>query len=194
MTDIRPAAGDEMPQAVAAIVAAFLTDPVGRFVWPSPCDYLRFMPEAVQAFCRASIQHSATWLSDDFCGAAVWLPPGVEPDGESLYQLLSGTAASAHRDDVLATFDEMERSHPDQPHWHLPMVGVEPTSQGRGLGARLMRQALARCDEEGTVAYLESSNPRNISLYLRQGFEVLREIKIGAAPLVTPMLRRPRQG
>jgi ribosomal protein S18 acetylase RimI-like enzyme len=54
-----------------------------------------------------------------------------------------------------------------------------------------MRHAVARCDQEGLPAYLESSNPRNISLYRRHGFEVMGEIQIGAAPIVTPMLRRP---
>jgi len=54
-----------------------------------------------------------------------------------------------------------------------------------------MQYAVARCDREGALAYLESSNPRNISLYLRFGFEMLGEIRMGAAPLVTPMLRRP---
>ena len=72
------------------------------------------------------------------------------------------------------------------------MIGVEPYSQGQGLGGELMRHAVARCDDEGALAYLESSNPRNISLYMRHGFEVMGEIRIGAAPLVTPMLRRPR--
>jgi ribosomal protein S18 acetylase RimI-like enzyme len=69
---------------------------------------------------------------------------------------------------------------------------VEPNAQGRGLGAELMRHAVARCDEERALAYLESSNRRNISLYLRHGFEIMGEIRIGAAPLVTPMIRRPR--
>jgi ribosomal protein S18 acetylase RimI-like enzyme len=55
-----------------------------------------------------------------------------------------------------------------------------------------MRHAVARCDQEGVLAYLESSNPRNISLYEAHGFEVMGEIQVGAAPLVTPMLRQPR--
>ena len=32
------------------------------------------------------------------------------------------------------------------------------------------------------------------TLYLRHGFEVIGEIRVGAGPLVTPMLRRPRLG
>jgi len=70
---------------------------------------------------------------------------------------------------------------------------VEPRSQARGLGADLMRHAVARCDEDGTLAYLESSNPRNISLYRRFGFEVIGEIRVGAAPLLTPMVRLPHR-
>jgi ribosomal protein S18 acetylase RimI-like enzyme len=92
----------------------------------------------------------------------------------------------------VATFEQMGESHPDEPHWYLPMIGVEPNSQGRGLGGDLMRHVCARCDQDGALAYLESSNPRNISLYLRHGFEIMREIQVGAAPVVTPMLRRPR--
>jgi ribosomal protein S18 acetylase RimI-like enzyme len=86
----------------------------------------------------------------------------------------------------------MERFHPDEPHWYLPLIGVEPNAQGRGLGAALLRHALERFDREGALAYLESSNPRNIPLYERHGFEIVGEIRVGAAPVMTPMLRRPR--
>ena len=46
-------------------------------------------------------------------------------------------------------------------------------------------------DEDGTPAYLESSNPVNISLYQRHGFEVLGTIQVGTSPPITPMLRQP---
>jgi ribosomal protein S18 acetylase RimI-like enzyme len=55
-----------------------------------------------------------------------------------------------------------------------------------------MHHAVERCDRDRMLAYLESSNPRNIALYERHGFEVMGRIQIGAGPLVTPMLRRPR--
>ena len=86
----------------------------------------------------------------------------------------------------------MDRFHPTEPHWYLAIIGVEGAKQGRGLGAQLMEPALARCDEQGLIAYLESSNPANISLYQRHGFEVIGEIRVGDAPVVTPMLRPSR--
>jgi ribosomal protein S18 acetylase RimI-like enzyme len=88
--------------------------------------------------------------------------------------------------------EQMEAFHPTEPHWYLAIIGVEPAKQGRGLGAQLMEGALTRCDEEGLIAYLESSNPANISLYQRHGFEVIGEIQVADTPVVTPMLRPAR--
>jgi GNAT superfamily N-acetyltransferase len=190
--EIRSATPGEMPRAVAAIVAAFLTDPLARFAWTSPHEHLRGMPLAAREFAGGSFEHGTAYVSTDFCGAALWLPPGVHPNGEALERALRDTATHAHLDDLLGTFEQMERWHPEEPHWYLPIIGVEPHAQGKGLGAELMRHAVSRCDRDGALAYLESSNPRNISLYQRHGFEVMGEIRVGKAPLVTPMLRRPR--
>ena len=48
--EIRSATPGETPKAVAALVAAFITDPIGRFMWPSPHDYLSAMPLLTRAF------------------------------------------------------------------------------------------------------------------------------------------------
>jgi len=189
---IRSATSDEVPRAVSAIVAAFISDPPARFAWPSPHDYLLAMPVATREFAGRSFEHGTAYVSDDLCGVALWLPPGVQPNGEALERVFRDTAKREHLDDLLATFEKMDQSHPREAHWYLPQIGVEPYAQGQGLGAELMRHALARCDQERALAYLEASKPENIPFYLRQGFEVIGEIQVGAAPLVTPMLRRPR--
>jgi ribosomal protein S18 acetylase RimI-like enzyme len=191
--EVRSATADEMSSTIATIVAAFITDPIARFALPAPHHYLRAMPRATREFAGGAFEHGTAHVSSDFCGAALWLRPGVHPNGEALERVFRETAHPAHLDDLLATFEQMERSHPEQPHWYLAMIGVEPNAQRRGLGAELMRHGVARCDEDGALAYLESSNPRNISLYLRFGFEVMGEIQVGAGPVVTPMLRRPRR-
>ena len=54
-----------------------------------------------------------------------------------------------------------------------------------------MKHALRRCDEEGIPAYLESSNPRNISLYEPLGFNIIGKIQCDSSPVMTPMLRPP---
>ena len=190
--DIRSAGPDEIDPAVAALVAAFLTDPIARFAWSSPRDHLLAMPRVAHALGGAAFACGTAYVSADLCGTALWLPPGAHSDGEALEAITRETTVPEHLDDLLATFDRMASSHPDEPHWYLPLVGVEPWSQGKGLGGALMRHAVERCDREGALAYLESSNPRNIPLYERHGFVVQGEIQVGAGPRVTPMLRHPR--
>jgi ribosomal protein S18 acetylase RimI-like enzyme len=189
---IRSATRDERSQTVASIVAAFITDPMTRFACPAPHEYFRAMPLATQEFGGKSFEHGTAYVSSDYSGAALWLPPGVLPDEEALERVIRDTVRRERLDDLLATFEQMGEWHPAEPHWYLPTMGVDPNSQNRGLGSALLRHALARCDQEGALAYLESSNPRNRPLYERHGFEVMGEIQVGAAPVVRPMLRRPR--
>jgi hypothetical protein len=42
------------------------------------------------------------------------------------------------------------------------------------------------------LAYLESSNPRNVPLRERYGFEVMSFVQPGDFPGIYPMLRPPR--
>jgi hypothetical protein len=53
--EIRGAVRDEMPQAVSSVVAAFITDPVARFAWPAPHDYLASMPMTTQEFAGGQL-------------------------------------------------------------------------------------------------------------------------------------------
>jgi ribosomal protein S18 acetylase RimI-like enzyme len=70
------------------------------------------------------------------------------------------------------------RMHPRTPHRHLPMVGVDPACQGRGIGALLLAEYTRRCDEAGlpgyleTVRYTEPGRPSHERLYGRHGFHV----------------------
>ena len=89
-------------------------------------------------------------------------------------------------------FSQIGRARPQQPHWYLPSLGVDPAHQGQGVGGALLRAALERCDREGAASYLESSSPRNVPLYERHGFEVQGEIRYGSSPPVIPMLRSAR--
>lgn len=107
-------------------------------------------------------------------------------------KIFEDTVAQKQRSIVFSMFEQMETYHPTETHWHLPLIGVDPALQGRGVGAALMRHALEKCDLEETLAYLESSNPRNISLYERLGFEPLGSIQVADSPTIVPMLRRPR--
>ena len=94
--------------------------------------------------------------------------------------------------DFSAVGEQMAQFHPAGELWYLPMIGVDPVAQGRGLGSALLGYALAACDRDGLPAYLETSNPRNLALYERHGFRVGKVIQAGSSPPVWAMLREPR--
>lgn len=184
-------AADE-PPIVHTIVLAFAADPVTRWTWPHAQDYVTHMPSLVRAFGARAFLHGSAYRVDAHGGAALWLPPGVTPDEEPLIAIIRDTSAASARDDCLSVIERMGTFHPEGPHWYLPLIGVDPARQGRGLGDALMRYALQRCDRDGVPAYLESSNPRNIALYRRHGFEEIGAIQVGSSPTIVPMLRQPR--
>src|SRR5687768_12930897 len=101
-TEVHSATSDEIPRAVATIVAAFLTDPPARFAWPTAHEYLLAMPLVTHELADSSVKHGTAYVTADFSGAALWLPPGVQPNGEALEKVFRDTAAREHLDDLLA--------------------------------------------------------------------------------------------
>lgn len=189
---VQTAAQTHAKPIVDVITLAFSSDPMARWSLPDPHVYLDVMPAVVRAFGSRAFESASAYYADGFQGAALWLAPGAEPDGDLLLSLFDAHAPRAVLPDLLGVFEQMGRFHPTEPHWYLPLIGVDPAWQGRGVGDALMRHALQRCDGDGLPAYLESSNPRNISLYRRHGFEVLGTIQVGASPVLTPMYRKAR--
>ena len=85
---------------------------------------------------------------------------------------------------------QMGEFHPTEPHWYLPLIGVDVTRHGCGYGSALLRHALERCDRDRLPAYLEATSPRSKALYERHGFEELGVIQAGGSPPMWPMLRQ----
>lgn len=189
---IRRVEPPEAPRAVGVQVMAFSSDPIMRWMWPEPHEYLCHFPALVRGFGGRAFENGGAHVTDSFLGGSLWLPPGVTPDEDALDRLFRNTIAEPARSEALSVLEQMSQSHPHEPHWHLAFVGVDPTHHRKGIGAALLRHTLARIDELGLHSYLESSNPANIPLYQRHGFEVIREIRVGGSPPVFPMLRSPR--
>jgi GNAT superfamily N-acetyltransferase len=54
--------------------------------------------------------------------------------------------------------------------WYLSIVGISPSAQGQGIGARLLEPTLAEADAAGVACYLETFDSRNPRFYQRLGF------------------------
>ncbi|MEO0981948.1 MAG: GNAT family N-acetyltransferase [Pseudomonadota bacterium] len=193
LPEVRRATADkDQDTAIQALVLGFGADPVFRWLWPSPRDYLATMPDFSRAFGGRAFEHDTAHLVEGGKAAALWLPPGAEVDGEEVGAVLARSLPEDRLADVMGVLEHMDEYHPDDPCWYLSMIAADPNWIGQGLGAALMKHALLAADEAGLPAYLESSNPRNVAFYERHGFEVLGEIQVGGSPVVRPMIRAPR--
>ncbi|WP_198539694.1 N-acetyltransferase [Rhizobium sp. LCM 4573] len=184
-------AAAEEDLAIETIMLAFAADPMARWTWPHAHQYVAAMPRMIRAFGSSAFANGSAFCTEGYAGTALWLPPGVHADEEELGAVLESTVASVLVPETAAIFEQMATYHPAEPHWYLPLIGVDPAHQGEGHGDALMTYALARCDHDHAPAYLESSNPRNIPFYRRHGFEPLGAIQVGLSPTLVPMLRRP---
>ncbi|NKB70024.1 MAG: GNAT family N-acetyltransferase [Candidatus Latescibacteria bacterium] len=175
---------------VDSMVIGFCADPLGRWCWTDPQAYIAHFPTFIRLYGGQAFSHGSAYYVDGYLGGALWLPPGIHPDEEALGAHIDSTVPAAKHADLYGLLERMGQYHPEEPHWFLSLISVEPMHQNKGCGSALLEHALERCDSEHLPAYLESSNPRNISLYQRHGFQVLDTFQVGTTPPVAPMLRK----
>ena len=120
------------------------------------------------------------------------LKPGVTSDDDAMGALALEAIPEAQQEEIFTFMAQMAEFHPKDPHWYLPLIGVDCSRQSRGFGSALLAHALERCDRDHLPAYLEASSPRNKALYERHGFEVIGVIQAGSSPPMWPMLRPAR--
>jgi GNAT superfamily N-acetyltransferase len=192
LSDVAKIASAEVDHAIATLVLAFDTDPVARWMYEDPHQYLLHVPRLFQVLGSSSFEAGAAQRTGDGLGVALWLPPGVHGDDGPLEAVIAESIAGEKQADVYSVFERTEHYRPTEPHWYLSLIGVEALNRNKGFGAVLLRYGLRRCDEEHRPAYLWSSNPLNTSLYKRHGFEIIGTIQKGSSPPIFPMLREAR--
>lgn len=191
--------GGELARAAgAALGRAYTTDPVWTWLLGGHDQPERRLTRVFTAYAEAAERCEGTQVlvTDDGSGAALWFPPGGWRSTASDYvrsgpQVARALGAGIFR--ALRLLAAVERQHPTEPHWYLEAVGLAPEGRSRGAGPTLLAPVLERCDAEGVAAYLESSDPRNVPFFERQGFVAGPPLDVPAGcPVVTPMWRDPR--
>lgn len=172
---------------------AFRDDPVNRYLFGTP--------DGVRAALTLMAKRVYVPLGESYAiegrGAAMWQPPGTEPNfglvaqlAFALGQLRHGSKGAMKR--AMHLMGLMEQHHPGEPHMYLFTIGTTEAARGKGTGKALMRPMLDACDREGIPVYLENSNPANHGFYVAHGFEKTAEFEVGpGGPPMAPMWRKP---
>jgi len=198
--DVRPLGRSDVRDAARVLAKAFYDDPVTSWMLPDDSSRLTALTRAFAPLARHHFLPRAGsevgFRAGTVGAATLWDPPGQRKPGLVEQLITTPTMLWAFRSRIPASMrvmELMEKHHPEEPHWYLMLIGSDPSVRGAGFGHALMRSRLDRCDAEGSPAYLENSNPKNESYYLRFGFEIMGEIKLpDGGPPMWPMWRNPR--
>ncbi|MER6838996.1 GNAT family N-acetyltransferase [Streptomyces platensis] len=188
------AAIDDAPLISRVLADAFDDDPMMRWFFPDdaarPAGLVRYFSTL---FTRQYGRHGVCERTE--AAAAFWVAPEAMakavPDAETIEELqdILGDRAALFREAVEAAAEHA----PQEPQWHLAVLGADPAAQGHGHGAALLRSGLAKADAAGVPVALESSKRTNLPFYEHFGFTVRQELQLpGGGPTLWVMRREPR--
>ena len=194
---VRLVRGEDVPALTEGLVRAFADDPVANFMFAGERRRRRGLHSFFTSQMRRQyLPGGHVYTTEDLAGAAIWGAPDRHRNGLAELAQLLPTApflVSTRTVAALRLLFEVDGLHPKEPHWYLATLGTAPEHQGRGVGAALLQPVLARADEDGMPAYLESSKERNVPFYSRFGFEVVEELRSHPGnPPLWRMWREPR--
>ena len=135
---------------INSVVLAFSADPIARWMYPSPQEYLTNFPNFIKSF--GGTFDCQIYYAELYSGAAFWFPPQIEPDTDAIMEVIQKTI-STELTAVLSLLEQMSHFHPSKPHWYLAILGVELIQQKKGYGSALMQQILNHCDRHKQLAY-----------------------------------------
>jgi len=197
VSEVRHIVPAEVESAAALLSRAFFDDPLTVWMFPAPETRAEFNNSFETTTVAAVVQGGHAYQMADGSGAAIWTPPGVDVLDDSAVANIAEIIRSANperADEVLGGLLQMHTNHPETPHFALMEIGVVPEARGRGLGSRLLRDRLDRCDHYGHPAYLDATSSQNVALYRRHGFEVIHETQLPDGPNISGMWRKPGCG
>lgn len=185
-----------LDQALDILSDGFFDNPVLAFVFPDESKRL----ESIAAWFRFWIDfygdQGILVVDESGQGAALWQPPDAPSlDGESfggLVKVVKAHNGEERGNEVIGALAGFPM--PTERRYYLNGIAARRGARAQGIGARLLEPFLERSDAEDIPIYLESSNPRNLSFYLRYGFEKEGPaLDLPGEPAVLqPMWRYPR--
>ncbi|HEY2537187.1 MAG TPA: GNAT family N-acetyltransferase [Solirubrobacteraceae bacterium] len=193
----RIAQASESGPLAKALAAAFFDDPVFSWLIGKGASRRARLEQYFAIQLAHSFENGCVWTSDGLQGAALCMPPGQWHLPPKLLLAHGGRFTNVFRGRLpraIGLLAAVERRHLRGAHYYFANIGVAPEAQGRGLGSRLMRPTLDRCDEEGLPAYLEATTERNTALYERLGFECTDTLRFAGSPPLRLMVRPPQPG
>jgi GNAT superfamily N-acetyltransferase len=169
-------AGERDLGAIAKTLgAAFESDPLWSWAFSDPAKLVVWW----RLLIAGALRYPWVWVAGDYAATTVWIPPGgteLSPEEEERVAPLLEDLLGPRASEVMELLERFAATHPKaEPHFYLSLLGTHPGSRGHGYGMALLAENLVKIDDAGMPAYLESSNPANITRYEGLGFRCVDE-------------------
>ena len=198
---IRRLREDEIDQAASMLARAFVGGPFPALLADEPAARLEASRWVYTVVARYGLAFGEVWAVDDLEGVAIWWAPEyVDPDDERAALVGFSDGPEVLGKEAWERFlhfgeltGDVHRRSVTGPHWYLPVIGVAPEVQRRGLGSALLTTMCDRLDRERLPAYLDTGRAENVAFYQRHGFMVAAELlEPNSGVLIRGMRRDPR--
>lgn len=179
---VRPAMDDDRDAVLALTVAAFGSDPLIRWFFPDPDSFEAMARSFFGTLLDLRLRAGVVEVEHDRRGGAQWERPGgmglsaEDQDDAWADHVGMRSEVTQRRFDLLG--DLFGPHVPDEPHWYLGVLAVDPAHHRRGIGSALLGVGLDRARRDGHPAFLETATADNVRLYERHGFAVTGEVAL----------------
>ena len=190
----RPATRADVAPMAASLVRAFAREPFHQWMVPDADMWIKKAPKYFTSYIKMIRRDGYADTVDGGHGSALWLSPD-KPGGGMLSRFqvpfVLWRLAGSKFNDVWNVIPLIDRHRPQDPHWYLDILGVDPDHASTGIGSALITHGLKRCYESGKLVFLDTLMEGNARFFEKHGFDVTASFTLPSCLAIWTMVRQP---
>jgi len=172
---------------------AFHNDPLMLYLFPDSTERENKLPSMMELLLRIGIKYGIVHTtSPKLEGIAVWFPSNKAKvttwmgllNGGISYFFKHGSKAVKKQNRFYNYIYSVHKHLIPSHHWYLSIIGINPQCQGKGLSRVLFDSMLNKIDDQNIPCFLDTNNEKNLPIYARFGFKILKEYEIPGTSIV----------
>lgn len=188
-------------KAAEIISRAFHDDPLHVYIIPDESERKKYLPYLFKAYIWYCLQFGVVYASSpNLEGITLWVPSEfayITPErskecGDEVFFYVLGQKY-LERLSVTSYVNDIHEQLIKEPHIYLMVIAVDPKSQRKGFGRKLLHPMIEYLDENNLKCYLDTNKKSNVLYYQNFGFNVVKEFEIESTGITNwSMLRNPK--
>jgi ribosomal protein S18 acetylase RimI-like enzyme len=187
----------DIQKAGVVLADAFQNDPVWTKVFEKEANDLKKMSAWYESAVRYCLKYGEVYATSEKLEGIAGLVPGDFSDMTMWRALRSGSiqsgmkmgmAMSMHAQKMKRIFAPLQADRKanmkGRAYIYFMIVGVASKFQGQGHGEKLIGSIIDLNEQKGLPIYLETETVRNVKMYEKLGFKLIKQITL-------PVINRP---